>query len=406
MAGLALSGLLLAPHSEIAPVTDDVAALTSTPARSAPGQPAAAPAVTRDAVTVDAGDHDHATRPHPTAAASGPADLAADPTSSAVCGPGHTALRVIGGVDCIHKNYDVISRAAVSPSVNKMQPKCYGNGVNGNRIQLLYMFREGHADRRAEIVPRILGEWMPYMESAFRRASAAQGREVGLRFHAPGCKITVDTLEIGAEDADSANFEKVWVAIHNTLTNAGFNETSRKYMIWYDGPSFGPQGAGSVRRDYDEPQPASLHDNGTPANPNNVGYLPVMYGGSIAVAFRTAAPAPDRANGGWGQSAMGAFVEVHELVHALGGVQISAPNSNGLGHCSDGTDIMCYPEGGKKVYTKCLTKIPMLDCGADDYFHANPGTGSYLATHWNIARSSFLGDALGLDAVPLELPRA
>jgi hypothetical protein len=32
----------------------------------------------------------------------------------------------------------------------------------------------------------------------------------------------------------------------------------------------------------------------------------------------------------------------------------------------------------------------LLDCNHDDYFDPDPAPGSYLATHWNMARSSFL----------------
>lgn len=101
---------------------------------------------------------------------------------------------------------------------------------------------------------------------------------------------------------------------------------------------------------------------------------------------------------------MGAVTEVHEVLHTLGSVNTSAPNSNGLGHCRDEDDIMCYPEGGVETFGRCATGIELLDCGSDDYFNARPAAGSYLSTHWNTANSRYLGTAPE-DNVPADLPR-
>jgi hypothetical protein len=81
----------------------------------------------------------------------------------------------------------------------------------------------------------------------------------------------------------------------------------------------------------------------------------------------------------------------HELGHTIGAVQLDAPHAAGS-HCWDGVDLMCHVGGGGVVVKPiCPATIPELfDCRNDDYFNTHPKAGSYLATHWNIARSKFL----------------
>jgi hypothetical protein len=104
---------------------------------------------------------------------------------------------------------------------------------------------------------------------------------------------------------------------------------------------------------------------------------------------------------------------MHELIHALGGVQCSAPHStcpareSGRYHCWDGTDVMCLDDNGSyyrgsdgirgtaddraiAAYCDPQTPADQIDCGRDDYFNVAPAAGSYLATHWNLTRSSFV----------------
>ncbi len=90
-------------------------------------------------------------------------------------------------------------------------------------------------------------------------------------------------------------------------------------------------------------------------------------------------------------------VVLHELGHNLGGVQLSAPHSSGGWHCYDLEDDMCYSDGGSyftgggSLLSVCLTSQDWhFDCGGDDYYNPAPPVGSYLATHWNVASSSFL----------------
>jgi hypothetical protein len=83
---------------------------------------------------------------------------------------------------------------------------------------------------------------------------------------------------------------------------------------------------------------------------------------------------------------------LHEITHNLGAVQDSAPNSSfklsgsqSRAHCTDGRDIMC--RGIAKDPFPC--RVEEYDCNKDDYFNVNPPPGSYLDTHWNVARSVF-----------------
>jgi hypothetical protein len=58
-------------------------------------------------------------------------------------------------------------------------------------------------------------------------------------------------------------------------------------------------------------------------------------------------------------------VAAHQLLHTLGAVQLSAPHSTGDWNCAGA-------------------------CERTDYLDTDPPAGSYLDTHWNVARSDFL----------------
>ena len=85
---------------------------------------------------------------------------------------------------------------------------------------------------------------------------------------------------------------------------------------------------------------------------------------------------------------------LHELSHTLGAVQLNAPHSSGAGHCYDGVDVMCYDDGGSyftgggAMTFSCGGYV--LDCNSDDYFDADPASGSFLAQNWNEFDSVFL----------------
>jgi hypothetical protein len=87
----------------------------------------------------------------------------------------------------------------------------------------------------------------------------------------------------------------------------------------------------------------------------------------------------------------------HELGHNIGAVQSSAPHSSGYGHCYQENDDMCDNDGGSYFVNGGVLTYPCpnapyywFDCKGDDYYNKFPAAGSYLATHWNTARSGFL----------------
>lgn len=330
------------------------------------------------------------------------------------CGPGFTSSAITGQdfFACFHNALDPLPHLEVNKAqAASMAPVCLGNGVNGPRIQLIYMYVEGQPDRTAQVVPRIINEFVPRMEGMYRETSKFQGREIGMRLHMPGCKLQVDTVMISEANGQPDDPNAMHSRITDRLVEAGYATTDRKYITWFDG---GNKGACGIAPSYTSLAP-QVTDNAVTGNISNVGWQPAMIAGETAVIFRWGFPALGNATGPypgapappecWGRGGSGARTELHELTHNLGAVNLSAPNSNGFGHCTDDHDLMCYGERGVSTVPRCATPVEQLDCGSDDYFNARPSAGSYLSTHWNTANSRFLGDAVVHDAVPAEIPR-
>ncbi len=92
-------------------------------------------------------------------------------------------------------------------------------------------------------------------------------------------------------------------------------------------------------------------------------------------------------------------VMLHEITHNLGGVQVTAPHATSAAHCIDGEDVMCYEDGSPEAvnYRDDICSLgsgaiaQTYDCGHDDYFNPDPVAGSYIATHWNVYTSAFMG---------------
>ncbi|MBW3537130.1 MAG: hypothetical protein KY395_05075 [Actinobacteria bacterium] len=331
-----------------------------------------------------------------------PARLTADHPA---CGPGLTLVELDGGAvpdSCVHTVSDPVPTRPAGKGAIRMDPICHGNGVNGPRIQFLYVYAQGQPNRAAEYIPHMINSWIPAMEGAFRSTSKDQGREIGMRPYMPGCEIEIGVVELPAEEAEPDRPGAMRSRIEQAVRAAGYTQSNLKFHAWFDGANRGACGVAPVL------PVRGVGDHFSPANPNNLGSTPVVnVMPQVAVTFKHPFPVPPGVNAApacWGRGAMGAVTEIHELLHLFGSVMYSAPNSNGLGHCRDEVDIMCYSEGGVQTEIRCNVAVELLDCGSDDYFNARPAVGSYLSTHWNTADSKFLGTALE-DNVPAELPR-
>jgi hypothetical protein len=171
------------------------------------------------------------------------------------------------------------------------------------------------------------------------------------------CRPTIVDFAMSAAARDDFS------TLINELVGAGLNRDDRKYLVFGDAASYCGIAA------------TSPDDRPSQYNPNdNTGFARI-----------------DR-------SCWDAFFAGHELMHALGSVQATAPHAAGQGHCNDNYDIMCNTAG---TTTCAHAEVYRYDCNKDDYF--NPGsvaTGSYLASHWNTAYSLFLDMHDGSTASP------
>jgi hypothetical protein len=236
-----------------------------------------------------------------------------------------------------------------------LSPPCTRPGTTGNRIQAVYVYYGS--------LPNRIGTLKPYVIDAMKRANgivSASAKQTGgsrqLRIAtSDNCQPSVAVAHLPKSAAPS--FAKTVAA----LSSRGYTKTNRKYMVFADARYI--CGLGQT---YSDDRPGR-------DNRNNRG------------------PQFARVDlGCWSGSAV-----AHEIFHTLGAVQKSAPRSDTALHCRDEKDLMCYKgAAGTSVYTSanCRTTSldERLDCNKNDYFHTNPKAGSYLATRWNTARSSFL----------------
>jgi hypothetical protein len=234
---------------------------------------------------------------------------------------------------------------------------CDGDGTSGPRIQALYVHASDVPDRSAAFATSFQ-IWANNTNNVFIGSSSQTGAPKSLRWvQDANCKVIVNDVTLSPTGDD--NFGNTV----QELLNQGYTRKDRKYLLWVDANVY--CGLSGIVND-DQPGPANLNNSsGTFSRVDN---------------------------GCWGSYSS---PEAHELGHALGAVQSSAPHTTGGYHCSDENDLMCYQDSSTVVLTyPCPSaSSSLLDCNHDDYFNVNPPAGSYLATHWNVANSVFLFNA-------------
>jgi hypothetical protein len=233
---------------------------------------------------------------------------------------------------------------------------CDGDGQSGYRVQVLYVHASNVPSRIDQYRLSIQG-WSGQLHRIFQASAAETGGVRGVRFvHDAGCQPIVDPVEVspaGDGDFDSTITE---------LKQLGYNRVDRIYLAFVDTTSSGICGIGTVWND--DRASGSV-------NWNNVG------------------PSYAHVDAGcWSGQ-----VAAHEVMHTLGGVQLSAPNASNAFHCIDEWDVMCYRDGAKQTRQDCPNQArdsTLFDCNHNDYYNTNPAPGSYLASYWNPAGNRFL----------------
>ena len=233
---------------------------------------------------------------------------------------------------------------------------CIGDGVTGGRVQLVYARAGNVASRYSSVLP-LLRQYASDADDIINVSAGRVGEGRRVRYVTNNdCLPEVTNVELSNTGDDTFG------NMVTELRNKGLNSPDRKYLVFVDA-AVGICGLGEVY----------LNDRGDELNPNNTGRA--MYARVDASCWQYAA--------------------AHEMLHNLGAVQNTAPNSSGAGHCTDEVDVMCYRDTSTTVTRQVCSRAGQVDCNNNDYFHPNPNSGSYLDNKWNVARSRYLagGDA-------------
>lgn len=238
------------------------------------------------------------------------------------------------------------------------EPACVEDALSQRHNLVIYARPLGAPDHGEPIVAEL--RHMVALANGLLNGEAVATGAPGLdyRMLCQDGQVQVDTVMLplpASRGSDSTvDFHRVVAAVRAL----GYDNPNAKYWIWYD--DMGACACAGVAE-----SPRSIVRS--PYNQANAGP-------NYAVTF-----------GYTGVN--GAYVLMHENGHNLGAVANVAPASSGAGHCNDGLDVMCYPDGGPTASYKswvCSDRVH-FDCRHDTYFHARPQPDTYLGLSWNLA---------------------
>ena len=237
-------------------------------------------------------------------------------------------------------------------------------------VHVIYLHPSDTASRFAEFAA--------YFQAASREASNRLTNSVGrgIRFDerlgADGVTRYVDITVVKSKSSKrSLESNKQWSLVKNEIDNK-FTNANKKYLVFVDAFS-----------SYCGQSQLFQDSKRTNANLNEARTVSTIYRNSVQSYTATT-----------GDFCGGAVL--HELSHAFGAVQPSAPHNNS-GHCNDwGNDIMC--SGAVVPYD--ATQPRVYDYGNDDYWDpvADPASGSTAKLGWwTVNLSRFVCPATGCD---------
>jgi hypothetical protein len=205
---------------------------------------------------------------------------------------------------------EIVADAASVAAAQGTAAACIGDGVTGNRVQAVYARASNVTSRYSSLVASIRS-YAAAMDADFDASAAQTDGSRHIRWVTDtACQPTVLNVTLSAAGDDDI------YKTRDELRSQGYNRSDRKYVVWMDASVY----CGIAFIESDDSPGSTNRNNG-------------IVQGLVSRADTAC----------WGS------VEAHELMHTLGGVQLSAPHTTGLWHCWDEWEKMCYADGGSHV---------------------------------------------------------